>query len=214
VKIVRSIDRARLLIKMHGGMMGELFRFEAVLLLVALLYIFGSAGHSSLSVQRGVLVLMGLSFAAMIETRIVFRNAASLSFYLRLPVARLGLLFLFTVVTTLPFLAALSLLVPLGKGIAVSLGGAAPAALEARLSEVLFAYLFFRSLAVHVMIALGTSFLLIGAYLVGLSGVIVLLLWLQEVAMAFVVLTPTAMAALFLAATFAISCVSVRWLHL
>lgn len=198
------------LARLHRRSLAQGFALDGVLLAVALVYVFGARASLDLSVSRGVFLLAGFTFAALLHGQILRRGAAAITFYLRLPARRLPALSWFYAVTAIPPLAAL--LVLAAFLFALLPGAWTPAAelVRERVLQAAFGLLFVRSLTVNLLAALRVHAALVAGYYVALVGCLVYLSWLREALLPVVRLGPAAFGLLFLAFTFGVSLLAVR----
>lgn len=198
------------LLRLHRHTLVRGFRLDGIVLAAALVYVFGARTSLDLTVSRGVFLLAGLTFAALLHGEIWKRSGAPLSFYLRLPLRRGPALLLFYGATTLPTLLLLAAAFLILRGVLPETHRPPPPVLRERFLQALFGILFLRSLTVNLMAAVRIHAALVAAYYVVLVGILVYLLWLREALLPAVEVTPAHLGGLFLVATYALSLFAVR----
>ncbi len=200
---------------LHTRLFLQDFKLDGGMILVGLVYVFGARSEFNLTVSKGLFLLVGFLFAALMETQIIKANAAQLPFYLRLPIDRKRGLALFYLGLTFPLLVAFTgiflLLRLLYLHLGLSLGSSI---LTQHFFQAIFAFLFIKSLTVNCMIAMSIHFGLIAVYFVSLIGVIFLLSILQELFTSLFVMSNLTLGLLFTLATYLISFIAVRRVRL
>jgi len=207
---------SRLLI-LNAKLFLQSFKLDAGMIFVGLVYVFGGRSELNLTVSnKGLFLLVGFLFAALMEAQLIKANAANLVFYLKLPINREGGLALFYLAFALPILVAFTVIFLLLRWL---LGHHLGFSLEfpifsQRYLQALFALLFIKSLAINCMIAMSIHFGLIAVYFIGLVGIIFGLSILQELLMPLLPMSNFSLGFLFLLATYLISFVAVRMIRL
>ncbi len=205
---------SRLLI-LNAKLFLQSFKLDAGMILVGLLYVFGGRSEFNLTVSKGLFLLVGFLFAALIESQIIKGNAANLVFYLRLPINRKTALALFYLALTLPILAAFTAIFLLLRVIYLSVNLPLESSiLTLRYFQVIFAILFIKSLTINSMIAMSIHFGLIASYFIVLGGVLFVISILQEFLMPLFVITNFTFVLLFVLSTYLISFIAVKKIRL
>jgi len=207
---------SRLLI-LNAKLFLQSFKLDAGMIFVGLLYVFGGRSELNLTVSnKGLFLLVGFLFAALMEAQIINANAAKLVFYLRLPINRKRGLALFYLVFALPILVAFTVIFLLlrwllGHHLGLSLEFPI---LTQRYFQAVFAFLFIKSLTINSMIAMSIHFGLIAAYFILLAGIIFLLSILQELLTPLFLMGNFTLGFLFLLSTYLVSFIGVQRVRL
>lgn len=205
---------SRLLI-LNAKLFLESFKLDAGMILVGLLYVFGGRAEFNLTVSKGLFLLVGFLFAALMESQIIKSNAANLVFYLRLPINRQRGLALFYAALILPILAAFTAIYLLFRVIFPSMSLPLESSiLTQRYFQVIFAFLFIKSFTINSMIAMSIHFVLIAVYFIVLGGALFVISILQELLMPLFVITNFTFVLLFVLSTYLISFIAVKKIRL
>lgn len=189
----------------------ERFKIDAPLTIVGLVYVFVGRTQVELTVAKGVFLLIGFVFAAIMESRIIQRNTASLSFYLKMPIHKKMTLALFYVSIILPNLIIFTLLYLVLQAVIPAADSPWYASIMVhRYFQVIFAFLFIKSLTINIMIAMNIHLALIAGYFLFLGGILLALSIFRELVMPLVMIDAFAFATLFLLATYLLSFITVR----
>ena len=191
------------------------FKLDAGMILVGLVYVFGGRAEFNLTVSKGLFLLVGFLFTALMESQIIKGNAANLVFYLRLPINRKRALALFYAALILPLLAAFTVVFLLFRIIFPSMNLPLESSiLTQRYFQVIFAFLFIKSFTINSMIAMSIHFGLIAVYFIVLGGVLFVISILQEFLMPLFVITNFTFVWLFVLSTYLISFIAVKKIRL
>lgn len=205
----------RLLI-LHSRLFLKSYKFDGGMILVGLVYVFGGRSELNLTASnKGLFLLVGFLFAALMEAQIIKANAAHLVFYLRLPINRKGGLALFYLAFTLPILFAFTTVFLLSR-VVCSFGNSPleSSILTQRYFQTIFGFLFVKSLTINIMIAVSIHFGLIAVYFIILVGVIFLLSILQELLTPLFIMSNLTLGWLFILTTYLISFIAVKRMRL
>jgi len=200
------------LLALNSRLFIERFKVDIPLMLMGLFYIFVGESGIEMTVGKGVLLLTGFIFAAVMESQIIRRNTASLSFYLKLPIGRkmtLALLYAAAIVPGLFVFSALFLVC-----CAILLSGAdqagAASIVRQRYCQVLFAMLFIKSLTINIMIAMSIHPALVAGYLGLLAFLLFILSVLRELIAPIYAMGDFSFVFLFLVLTYLVSFIAVK----
>lgn len=196
---------------LNRRLFAERFKLDAPLILIGLFYVFAGRSQLDLTVGKGVFLLIGFVFAAVMESQIIKRNTAGLSFYLKLPVNRKITLALFYISIILPTLGVFTILFFLLRAVVPTADLAWQSSLLIqRYLQVIFAFLFIKSLTVNIMIAMSIHLALIAGYFGLLGGVLFVLSIFRELTTPLFVMSVSTFAFLFLLSTYLISFIAVK----
>ena len=189
----------------------ERFKIDAPLIGIGLVYVFVGRTEIEMTVGKGVFLLIGFVFAAVMESQIIQRHTASLSFYLKLPIQKKMTLALFYTFVILPNLILFTLFYLLLRTLISDADSTWPLSLMTqRYCQVLFALLFIKSLTINIMIAMNIHLALIAAYFILMSGILLAISILRELVMPLFLINSSAFAILFLGATYLVSFIAVK----
>jgi len=199
------------LLALNARLFIERFKVDVPLMLMGLFYIFVGQSRIDLTVGKGVLLLTGFIFAAVMESQIIRQNTASLSFYLKLPIDRKMTLALLYAVAILPGLLIFSALFLI---CCAMLPGAdqtwTASIVQQRYFQVLFAMLFIKSLTINIMIAMSIHLALVAGY-IGLLGFLLFVLSvLREIIAPVWAMGSFSFVFLFLVLTYLVSFIAVK----
>jgi hypothetical protein len=205
------LGRYTQLLSLNRRLFLERFKIDAPLIFIGLVYVFVGRTRIELTVGKGVFLLIGFVFAAVMESQIIQRNTARLSFYLKLPIHKKMTLALFYTSIILPNLIIFSLLYLLLR--AITPAADAPwlsTLMVQRYFQVIFAFLFIKSLTINIMIAMNIHLALIAGYFLLLGFILLALSILRELVMPLVIINSTAFVFLFLLSTYLVSFIAVK----
>ena len=199
------------LFSLNSRLFVERFKLDAPLIILGLLYVFVAQSQLDFTVGKGVFLLVGFVFIAIIESQIIKRNTASLSFFLKLPIHKKVTLALFYISILLPNLLVFTVLCFfLWIVLPTFQMSWDPSFIVQRFFLVIFAFLFIKSLTINIMIAMNIHLALIAGYFGLLAGVILILSILRELIMPLFVINTFTFALLFLLSTYLTSFVLVK----
>jgi len=211
MKMTSRFSRYSRLLNLNARLFLESFKLDAAMILVGLLYVFGGRSELNLTVSKGVFLLVGFLFTALMESQIIKRNTANLPFYLRLPMKRKTALALFYLALTLPIFVTFTTIFLLFRFISHSMNLPLESSmLTQRYYQVIFAIFFIKSLTINSMIAMSIHFALLPGYFIVLGGVLFVISILQEFLMPLFVITKFTFMLLFLLSTYLISFMAVK----
>jgi hypothetical protein len=199
------------LLTLNSRLSAERFKLDTPLILLGLLYVFVAQSQLEFTVAKGVFLLVGFVFIAIIESQIIKRNTASLSFFLKLPIHKKMTLALFYVSILLPNIVVFTILYFLLWAILpVFHATGEPSFTAQRYFQVIFAFLFIKSLTINIMIAMNIHVALIAGYFGLLGGMLLVLSILRELVMPLFVMNTFTFALLFLLSTYMTSFVLIK----
>ena len=198
------------LLRLNIRLLLEMLKLDAALILIGLVYVFGCRAELDLTVSKGIFLLVGFLFVAIMGSRVITQNTATLAFYLRLPIRRNLTLTACYVVLNFPVLVAFTILFILFYSVIPSHDFISQSSVIQRYFQVIFAFLFIKSLTINIMIAMNIHLALIAGYFGLLGGVLFLLSVLRELIMPVFVMDSFTLALLFLLSTYLTSFIAIK----
>ena len=205
------LGRYTQLFSLNSRLFAERFKLDAPLIIIGLLYVFIAQSQLDFTVGKGVFLLVGFVFIAIIESQLIKRNTASLSFFLKMPIHRKMTLALFYISILLPNILAFTALYFLLYAVLPTFQMSwEPTFFVQRYFHVIFAFLFIKSLTINIMIAMNIHLALIAGYFGLLAAMLLILSILRELVMPLFAMNTFTFALLFLFSTYVTSFVLVK----
>ncbi|UCE18810.1 MAG: hypothetical protein JSV84_00195 [Gemmatimonadota bacterium] len=199
------------LFSLNSKLFLERFKLDTPLIIIGLAYVFGTQSQLDFTVGKGVFLLVGFVFIAIIESQIIKRNTANLSFFLKLPIHKKMTLALFYISVLVPNLLVFTGLYFLLWTLHPVFHMSGEMSLTAqRYFQVIFAFLFIKSLTINTMIAMNIHLALIAGYFGYLAGALLILSILRELVTPIFTMNTFTFALLFLLSTYLSSFVLVK----
>ena len=199
------------LFSLNGRLFLERFKIDTPLVIIGLVYVFVGRTEVAFDIAEGVFLLIGFVFTAVMESQIIRRNTASLTFYLKLPIHKKMTLALFYMSIIIPSLIIFSILYLLLKAVIPAADSAwGSLVITQRYFHIIFALLFIKSLTINIMIAMHIHPALVAGYFLLLGGIILVISIFRELVMPLFIIDSNGFAFLFLVATYLVSFISVK----